>query len=116
MMEDRFDLVMELILEQAPALLSVDGVVYEAHVQSCLHGEVTAVARRYGTRDRRQEQRWPLTVIDDIARLEAGEESVEDPLMQQAREMAARAQEYDGLSLAERLLADRNRGGPHGRG
>lgn len=107
---------MDLILDQAPALICVEGTVYEAHVQSCLGGEVAAVARPYGTRDARREYRWHVDVIDDIGRLEAGgDEPPEDPLMQQARDMAARAQAYDGLSLAERLLADRNRGGLHGR-
>jgi hypothetical protein len=114
--DERFDLVMSLVAEQAPAMFSVDGVIYEGHVQSCLKGEVIAVARPYGTRDTRQEYRWALRDIRDIDRLvEAGVTEDEDPLMQQARELAARAQEYSGLSLAERLLADRYRGEPHGR-
>jgi hypothetical protein len=116
MMTDRFNLLMDLIDEQAPALMSVEGIVYEAHVQSCLQGEVRVVARAYGTRDTRREYRWDLDAISDIDRLTDGDddELVEDPLIQQARDMAARAHEYDGLSLAERLLADRNRGEPHG--
>jgi hypothetical protein len=116
MMTDRFNLLMDLIDEQAPALMSVEGIVYEGHVQSCLQGEVRVVARAYGTRDTRREYRWDLDAISDIDRLtDAGDdELVEDPLIQQARDMAARAHEYDGLSLAERLLADRNRGEPHG--
>ena len=111
MIDDRFDLVMSLVVEQAPALFNVDGVIYEGHVQSCLAGEVVAVARPYGTRDTRREHRWALSDIHDIDRLvEAGAVEVEDPLVEQARELAARAQEYSGLSLAERLLVDRNRG------
>jgi hypothetical protein len=115
-MMNRFDLLMALIDEQAPALMSVDGVVYEGHVQSCLLGEVAVVARRYGTRDTRRAYRWDLEEITDIDRLTESGDEVEDPLMQQSRELAARAQEYNGLSLAERLLADRNRGEAHGRG
>lgn len=114
-MIERFDLLMELVDEQAPALFDVAGVIYEGHVQSCLSGEVAVVARPYGTRDIRQEHRWALTDIRDIDRLvEAGGEESEDPLIEQARELAARAREYDGLSLAERLLAQRNRGESHG--
>jgi hypothetical protein len=110
---DRFDLLMSLVAEQAPALFDVGGVIYEGHVQSCLAGEVVAVARLYGTRDVRQECRWDNSEIRDIGRLaEAGEES-EDPLVVQARDLAARAVQYDGLSLAERLLADRiSKGAP----
>lgn len=111
------ELMMDLVAEQAPALIVVDGTVYEAHVQSCLQGEIVAVARPYGTRDPRQEYRWELRVIDDIGRLEPGsaEDGNEDPLMVTARELAAQAQVYDGLSLAERLVAERNRGEFHGR-
>lgn len=116
-MSDRFDLVMALVDEQAPALFDVGGVIYEGHVQSCLMGEVTAIARPYGTRDTRQEYRWVLGEIAiDRLQDDAGGEEPEDPLMQQARELADRAKEYDGLSLAERLLVNRNRGEQHGRG
>lgn len=107
-MNDRFDLVMTLVAEQAPALIDVGGAIYEGHVQSCLAGEVVAVARLYGTRDVRQEHRWTIGEIRDIDQLrEAGADEPEDPLIVQARDLAARAQEYGGLSLAERLLADR---------
>lgn len=114
-MTDRFELLMDLVAEQAPALFSVGGTVYEGHVQSCLSGVVVAVVRPYGTRDTREEHRWALADVDDIDRLaEAGDDvDDEDPLMATARDLAARAEEYEGLSLAERLI--RERGEPHGR-
>jgi hypothetical protein len=111
---DRFDLLMTLVADQAPALFDINGLIFEGHVQSCLAGEVVAVARPYGTRDVRQEYRWCLEEIRDIDLLvEAGADELEDPLIEQARDLAARAQEYDGLSLAERLLADRYPREPH---
>jgi hypothetical protein len=106
-MSDRFELLMALAGEQAPAIFNVDGVIYEGHVQSCLAGEVVAVARPYGTRDVRQEHRWTLVQILDMDRLLEPDDEPEDPLVRQARDLAARAQEYDRLSLAERLVADR---------
>jgi hypothetical protein len=109
---DRFELLMALAGEQAPAIFNVDGVIYEGHVQSCLAGEVVAVARLYGSRDVRQEHRWTLGQILDMDRLvEPDELEPEDELVRQARELAARAEAYGRLSLAERLLMDRNRGG-----
>lgn len=114
---ERAELLLGLVAEQAPALVSVGGKLYEGHIQSCLAGEVVAFARPYGTRENRQEYRWELKVIDDIGRQEAAgaEDGDEDPLMVTARELAAQAAEYDGLSLAERLIAERNRGEFHGR-
>lgn len=105
---------MALAGEQVPAIFNVDGVIYEGHVQSCLAGEVVAVARLYGSRDVRQQHQWTLGQILDMDRLHEPDELAdepEDPLVRQARELAARAEEYGRLSLAERLLMDRNRGG-----
>jgi hypothetical protein len=46
---EQFELLMTLVDEQLPALFAVGGVVYVGHVQSCLAGEVVAVARPYRT-------------------------------------------------------------------
>jgi hypothetical protein len=107
MSNDRFELLMALVAEQAPAIFNVDGVIFEGHVQSCLAGEVVAIARPYGTRDVRQERRWNIGQIHDFDRLVEAADEPEDPLVEQARDLAARAQDYDRLSLAERLVADR---------
>jgi hypothetical protein len=114
---ERFDLLMALVDEQAPALMNVGGVIYEGHVQACLQGRLTVVARPYGTRDIRKEFTWALAEVIDIDRLRDDVPSEpEDPLVEHARGMAVQAEVYDGLSLAERLLEERNRGrgGQHG--
>jgi hypothetical protein len=111
---EQFELLMTLVDEQLPALFAVGGVVYVGHVQSCLAGEVVAVARPYGTRDTRQEYRWALDEIRDMGRLQEAGTEPDDPLIEQAHALATQAQEYDRLSLAERLLANRNGGQEHG--
>lgn len=99
-MTDRSELIMDLIGEQAPALLVVDGVVYEGHLQSCVRGVVTAVVRAHGTHVAREALHWPLVEISDVGRADEPAEEPEDPLIGVARELAAAA---DG-SLAEILL------------
>jgi hypothetical protein len=111
--EERYTLVMQLIADQAPALFAVDGRVYEGRIESCLRGQLTAVTRAYGTRDEYRRCSWLLHEID-IAPVEAeAPADDEDLLIEQARAMSAQAKEYDELSLAERLVADRiPRGAP----
>lgn len=106
--EGRYALIMQLIADQAPAWFAIHGKVYEGRIESCLRGELTAVMRAYGTHDEYQRRSWLLNVIDDIAAVEAeAPADDDDPLIEQARAMSAQAKEYDGLSLAERLVADR---------
>lgn len=105
---ERLDVMLELIADQAPALFVVDGVGYEGHVESCVGGTVVAVARPAGGGERTRYQ-WQFAQITDFGPADerpAAEED-EDPMMQQARELAARAHEYSELSLAERLLRGR---------
>ncbi len=110
-MTERFDLLMELADTQESCLVEFGGVVYHARIVECLAGVVKAVARPYGTRMGWKENTWPLSEIGDIDReVEREVDEPEDPLMQQARDFVDRAMEYDGLSLAERLLLERNRG------
>jgi hypothetical protein len=109
-MSDELDLILELVSEQAPALLAVDGVVYEGHIQSCHRGTVVAVARSVGSRQPRAEYRWALGDVQLARQVEP--ESVEaDELQLQARELAEAAREYGELSLAERVLREREMDG-----
>jgi hypothetical protein len=110
-MSDELDLILELVSEQAPALLAVDGVVYEGHIQSCHGGTVVAVARSVGSRQPRAEYRWALADVQLARQVEP--ESVEeaDELQLQARELVEVAREYGELSLAERVLREREMDG-----
>src|SRR4051812_33699763 len=103
-MSDELELILDLVAEQAPALLAVDGVVYEGHIQSCLRGTVVAVARPVGRGQPRAEYQWRLADVQIGRQVEP--ESVEeaDELQMQARELAEAAREYGELSLAERVL------------
>jgi hypothetical protein len=69
-MSDELDLILELVSEQAPALLAVDGVVYEGHIQSCHRGTVVAVARSVGSRQPRAEYRWALADVQFARQVE----------------------------------------------
>jgi hypothetical protein len=103
---DELDLILELVAEQAPALVAVDGVVYEGYIQSCLRGTVVAVARPVGARGPRAEYQWKLADVQIGRQVEA--ESVEeaDELQLRARELA---EQFGELSLAERVLSERAR-------
>lgn len=110
-MEDA-ERMLELETQQLPALFVVDGVGYEGHVESCTGGTVVAVARRLGSGPR-QRYVWSYGQIDDFGRADVGPEpsEPEDPMMQTARVLVARAHEERGLSLAERLLRGKPTGG-----
>lgn len=105
------DLMLDLIVEQAPALFVVDGVGYEGHVESCVAGNVVAIARPLAGGERRRYEWDVKTQVQDFGRADEAPEVMEDedPMMQQARELAARAHEFSELSLAERLLRTRGR-------
>lgn len=100
--------MLDLIVDQAPALFVVDGVGYEGHVESCVSGTVVAVARPIGGGGERTRHQWQFAEIEDFGPADVpAAEADEDPMMMQARELAARAHEYSELSLAERLLRGR---------
>lgn len=100
--------ILEAIAGQEPMLFLVDGRVWEGHIESCLAGDLAAVVRPVGTRTPRVGQRWRLDAITEMARQEPeGDDEPEDELLGAARRMTEQAREYGELSLAERLLRDR---------
>jgi hypothetical protein len=73
-------------------------------------GTVVAVARSVGSRQPRAEYRWALGDVQLARQVEP--ESVEaDELQLQARELVEVAREYGELSLAERVLREREMDG-----
>lgn len=117
-MSDQAAFILEAAESQAPVLFLVDGRVWEGHIQSCLDGLVVAVARPAGQSLPSAEQRWRLEEIVQMGPAESsgddGED--EDELFTQARLMAEQARDYGEMSLAERLLKERDRRRSHGRG
>lgn len=108
MSDDRLELILRLVSEQAGALVCVGGVVWEGTITSCLFGELVAVARPVGARVARSEQRWRLQDVSDLAPLDAGERELPvDELQEQARELARHALERRDEPLAVRLARQR---------
>jgi hypothetical protein len=92
-------------------------VVWEAHLQSCLAGTIVAVARPLGVQRPFEQERFELETVAELAPWPEPGEASEEPaneLSKMAAEMAAQAREYEGLSLAERLVRDHIRRERHG--
>jgi hypothetical protein len=101
------DTILDLIASGERVLFLAEDVVWEAHLQSCLAGTIVAAARPLGAERPFGEERFELSEITELAPYEpqAGEEP-DTELSKMATDMAAQAAEYQGLSLAERLIRD----------
>lgn len=104
---------------QERVLLNVAGVAWEGHVAMFVAGMVVAVARRIGSGQPLHHQEWPLEDVKEVVTAEQTDSAAatsddDDELFKAARGMVEQAREYEGLSLAERLLRDANaRKGKH---
>ena len=109
------ELLARLVDEQAPALFVVSNAGYAGHALA-LHGEQLVVYVRPVLCDAERAMAvWDVAEIQDVGPAQAPPAAEhEDPMMQTARELVARAREYSQLSLAERLLrAKATQGGTH---
>lgn len=107
-LEKRVALILKLVEGQHRAVFSVQGVIWDGFVLSCLYGRLNVVARPYGTDEAREDHTWDLGEVNDIGFFEEdADEEEADSLMGTARELAGRAREWDELSLAEQLVRNR---------
>jgi hypothetical protein len=106
---DRLQFILDAAASQERVIFLVDGRVWEGHIESCLDGVLTAVARMVASAHPFTIQRWDLTEIADMAAQEPQGDDAgdDDELLTQARELMDQARSYEELSLAERLVRDR---------